>query len=92
MQVRQYRLRILRPKHNDLATRKGHIHLLSVKRIVPGAIAFCQAVEKPLRIKGRDVGRAAGGDDDGGDGLYAFTVICNDRVFVKCGSRVALAA
>ena len=91
MQVRQYRLRILRPKHNDLATRKGHIHfLLSVERIIPDAIAFCQAVEEPLRVKGRDIGGTAGGDDDGGDGINAFTAICNGKQFINHDTLIVI--
>lgn len=81
MQVRQYRLRILRPKYNDLATCKGYIHLLPIERIVPDTIAFCQAVEEPLCVKGRYIGGAASGDDDGGDGLNILLFICMDICF-----------
>ena len=77
MQIRKYRSRILRPKHNDLATRERNIHLLTVERIVPNTIPFCQAVEEPLGIKGRNIGGATGGNDDGGDGLYLLTEICS---------------
>lgn len=90
MQVWQYRLRILRPKHNDLATCKGYIHLLPIERIVPDTIAFCQAVEEPLGIKGRDVGGAAGGDDDGGDGINMFTAICTDKQFINHDTLIVI--
>ena len=83
MQIRQYRLRILCPKHNDFTSRKRHIHFLPVKRIVPNAIALCQTIEEPLGIKGRDVRRTAGGDDYRGYGFNTLAGISNDRQFIN---------
>ena len=83
MQIRQYRFWILCPKHNNPTPCKRHIHLLPIERIIPHAIPLFQAVEEPLRVKGRDIRGAAGGDDDGGGGFDTFSRIYNDRQFIN---------
>ena len=83
MQIRKYRLRILRPKHNDLTMCKRHVHfLLSVERIVPDTIAFLQPGEEPVGVKGRDVRRTTGRDDDGSGGFYTLVSICPYLQFI----------
>lgn len=83
MQVWHYWLGILSPKHHELALVKRHIHwLLWVERIVPNAIARLQTVEKPFCVKGRNVGRARSGDDDGGCGFVLYAEVVGDGIFI----------
>lgn len=52
MKIGHYWFWVLCPKHNNSTLTERDIHLLLIERIVPSTIAFCQAVEKPLGIKG----------------------------------------
>lgn len=64
MKIGHYWFGVFCPEHDDLTLTERDIHLLLVEWIVPSAIAFCQAVEEPLGIKGWYICRAAGGNDD----------------------------
>ena len=55
MQIRQYQLRVLCPKHDCLTPLKRHIHLPPIKRIIPNTIPLGQTIKEPLGIKGRNI-------------------------------------
>ena len=52
MKIGHYWFGVLCPKHNNSTLTERDIHLLLIERIVPSTITFCQAVEKPLGVKG----------------------------------------
>ena len=41
---------------------------MPVKRVVPQRVTGFEAIDKPIGVKGGDVGWAAGGEDEGGRG------------------------
>ena len=82
MKVRHYRLGIFCPKYNNSTLTERDIHLLLIERIVPGTIAFCQAVKKPLGIKGRYISRATSRDNYRGCSLNLLSNIVRDYNFI----------
>ena len=74
-QKRNYRRGIFCPKNYELAVFQRNIHRLLVERIVPNAISRLQTVEKPFGKKGRNVGRARGGNNDGSSGIVGNAVL-----------------
>ena len=54
-QVRQQRFRILRPKNNETGIREWNIDILPRERITPPDVTFFETMEKPIRIKRRNV-------------------------------------
>ena len=76
MKIGHYWFGILCPKNNNLAFTERDIHLLLVEWIIPSTITFCQAIEKPLGVKGWYICGAAGGNNDRSCCFYIITLLC----------------
>lgn len=76
-------------KNNDLTFTERDIHFLLIEWIVPGTIALCQAVEKPLGIKGWYVGRATSRNNYWGCSLNLLSNLVRNYNFT-CWHNVSL--